>query len=101
MTWRVAVHDIARTLKPLECESSETSAGPTYARLDGATSLALLPAPCGNGAYNYYSYAMLIDNSGKVRPAACSVAASRASRDRSATGTRAPFTPTPARTPTR
>jgi len=40
-----------------------------YARLDAKTSLALLPAPCGNGAYNYYSYALLIDNAGKVRPA--------------------------------
>lgn len=66
---RLSPADIARTLKPLECTDSETSAEPTYARLDAATSLALLPAPCGNGAYNFYSFALLIDNAGKVRDA--------------------------------
>ena len=66
---KLAAADIERTLKPLECEASETSMETSYARLDAKTSLALLPAPCGNGAYNYYSYALLIDNAGKVRPA--------------------------------
>lgn len=61
--------DMKRELKSLECETTETSAEPTYARLDARTTLAILPLPCGNGAYNYFAYALLIDNAGKVRPA--------------------------------
>ncbi len=62
--------DKARELKSLECAGApEWSAEPTYARLDAKTTLALLPWPCGNGAYNLFSYALLIDNNGKVRPA--------------------------------
>lgn len=70
MPLRLTAADIARTLKPLECEANaEQTVETTYARLDANTTLALLPAPCGNGAYNYFSYALLIGNDGKTRPA--------------------------------
>lgn len=70
---RLTAADIDRVIKPLECEASETGAEVAYARLDARTSLALVPAPCGNGAYNYYAYAMLVDNGGKVREASFEV----------------------------
>lgn len=38
-------------------------------RLDVRTTLALVPWPCGNGHYNVWSEAFLIDNSGKARSA--------------------------------
>lgn len=62
--------DIARETLSLRCEPGARS-GPdvTYARLDARTTLALLPFPCENGAYNFFSYALLIDQKGKVRPA--------------------------------
>lgn len=63
--------DIARILKTLECGEPEgtDAALPTYARLDARTSLAMIPWPCGNGAYNYFTYALTVDNAGKATPA--------------------------------
>ena len=67
---RLSAADIARETRSLECKPGQQSGEDiTYARLDGRTTLALLPFPCGNGAYNYFSYALLIDEKGKVRPA--------------------------------
>ena len=46
--------DIDREIKSFECEAGESTAfDPTYVRLDARTTLALVPLPCGNGAYNY------------------------------------------------
>jgi Protein of unknown function (DUF1176) len=71
MPVRLTKADIARATKPLECGADKAFVGePISARLDVRTSLALLPYPCGNGAYNLFSFAFLIDNSGKVRIAA-------------------------------
>ena len=67
--------DIARETKSLHCETYGPSEYPpdiqenTYVRLDAVTTLALLPFPCGNGAYNFFSYALLIDQKGTVTPA--------------------------------
>lgn len=67
---RLSAADIARETRSLECKPGQQSGEDiTYARLDGRTTLALLPFPCGNGAYNYFSYALLIDEKGKARPA--------------------------------
>lgn len=67
---RLSAADKTKTLAPLECQgSSEVSDTPQIARLDARTTLALVPWPCGNGAYNYYANALLIDNAGKARPA--------------------------------
>lgn len=67
---RLGKADIARETRTLECEAADSGNFETlYARLDTQTSLALLPWPCGNGAYNYFAYALLIDQKGKVRAA--------------------------------
>lgn len=66
---KLTAADVRREIRELQCETSETSEQTTYARLDARTTLAILPFPCGNGAYNYFAYALLIDNAGKVRPA--------------------------------
>lgn len=61
---------IDRANKELACEGSDLSLyQPSYVRLDARATLALLPWPCGNGAYNYFAYALLIDQKGKVSPA--------------------------------
>lgn len=58
--------NLASILKSLECEpEAGDDYQPVYARLDAKTTLAIVPHPCGNGAYNYFAYAMLIDNAGK------------------------------------
>lgn len=58
--------NLAAILKPLECEpEAGDDYQPVYARLDARTTLAIVPHPCGNGAYNYFSYAFLVDNAGK------------------------------------
>lgn len=69
---KLTAADLARILKPLECEASREPGDftPVHARLDAKTTLALVPHPCGNGAYNYFAFAMLVDQAGKVRDAA-------------------------------
>lgn len=67
---RLGKADIARETRSLECEAADSGNFETlYARLDARTSLALLPWPCGNGAYNYFAYALLIDQKGNVTAA--------------------------------
>lgn len=67
---RLTKSDIARELAKHECDASEQEDfDPTHVRLDARTTLALLPTPCDNGAYNFFGSALLIDQSGKVRPA--------------------------------
>ena len=53
-------------LKPLECgaEGRNNFKIESY-RLDARSSLALLPWPCGNGAYNYFSNAVIVDEGGR------------------------------------
>ncbi len=60
----------ARETAALACEPGQQSGlDAVTVRLDAATSLALLPFPCENGAYNYFAYALLIAEDGRVRPA--------------------------------
>lgn len=67
---RLTSADVARQTKSLECDAgAQFGMDPVHARLDARTSLALLPFPCGNGAYNYFAYALLIDNAGRIGPA--------------------------------
>lgn len=67
---RLSKADVAREQVAHECEATESEDfAPTHVRLDAATTLALLPTPCDNGAYNFFSSALLIDQNGKVRPA--------------------------------
>jgi Protein of unknown function (DUF1176) len=79
---RLTAADIARQTRSLGCEPGQQSGDDiTYARLDRRTTLALLPFPCANGAYNFFSYALLIDEQGKVRPAAFDLAGGLGSQD--------------------
>jgi hypothetical protein len=67
---KLGAADIARESGPLGCEPGQESGNDiTHVRLDARTTLALFPFPCGNGAYNYFFSALLIDERGKVRPA--------------------------------
>lgn len=67
---RLSRADIAREQVAHECDVSESEDfAPTHVRLDARTTLALLPTPCDNGAYNFFGSALLVDQSGKVRPA--------------------------------
>lgn len=52
-----------------KCDYTSAKVEPEVYRLDAQTSLVTVVHPCGNGAYNYYSSAFLIDEAGKVRPA--------------------------------
>ncbi len=52
-----------------KCDYTSAKVEPEAFRLDAQTSLVTVVHPCGNGAYNYYSSAFLIDEAGKVRPA--------------------------------
>ena len=62
--------DQARLLKPFACEHKDAGDfSPSHIRLDSKTTLALLPFPCGNGAYNYVALALQIDERGRVTPA--------------------------------
>jgi Protein of unknown function (DUF1176) len=40
-----------------------------YHRLDAANTLALVPAPCGTGAYNAHEIAVIVSEDGRARPA--------------------------------
>ena len=65
---RPAKADIARETKLLHCETYAPTERleNTYVRLDATTTLALLNDLCGTNLYNILSYAMLIDQKGKV-----------------------------------
>jgi hypothetical protein len=66
---------VGQVLKPLGCdaEGESTFGPPEHHRLDAATTLALVPWPCMNGAYNLFAYAVLIDQRGHTRPASFEV----------------------------
>lgn len=67
---RLSKADVAREQVAHECDVSESEDfAPTHVRLDARTTLALLPTPCDNGAYNFFGSALLVDQNGKVRPA--------------------------------
>ncbi len=51
------------------CDYATGKVEPEAYRLDARTSLVTVVRPCGNGAYNYFSSAFLIDEAGKVRTA--------------------------------
>lgn len=52
-----------------KCDYASAKVEPEAYRLNARTSLVTVVHPCGNGAYNYFSSAFLIDEAGKVRPA--------------------------------
>lgn len=52
-----------------KCDYSDAKVEPEAYRLDARTSLVTVVHPCGNGAYNYFSSAFLVDETGKARPA--------------------------------
>jgi hypothetical protein len=69
---RLSVARVTQLIGPdnAKCEYSSMKVEPEAYRLDARTSLVTVVHPCGNGAYNYFSSAFLIDESGKVRRAA-------------------------------
>lgn len=63
-----------KLLGDLGCEADgSTDSDPEFVRLDPDHTLALVPWPCGNGAYNYMSEAYLIDEKGAATAAAFDV----------------------------
>jgi hypothetical protein len=52
-----------------KCDYTTSKVDPEAYRLDARTSLVTVVHPCGNGAYNYFSSAFLIDEAGTVRVA--------------------------------
>lgn len=52
-----------------KCDYAIGKVEPEAFRLDARTSLVTVVHPCGNGAYNIFSSAFLVDEAGKVRPA--------------------------------
>lgn len=53
----------------LGCEIDRESLEPDAVRLDAGHSLALVMQPCGNGAYNYFGIALIVDEAGRITPA--------------------------------
>lgn len=51
------------------CEYATGAVRPVSWRLDARHSLVLIDHVCGNGAYNYFSTAMIVDEAGQVTPA--------------------------------
>jgi hypothetical protein len=63
-----------KMLGDLGCEAEDGNAGEIeFVRLDPNHTLALTPWPCGNGAYNYMSEALLVDEKGALIRAAFDV----------------------------
>lgn len=48
------------------CDYAGTNVKPEARRLDARTSLVLVNHPCGNGAYNFFSTAFLVDERGRA-----------------------------------
>lgn len=61
----------ARLIGPdaASCEYATGPVAPKAVRLDVRTSMVLVPHPCGNGAYNYFTSVYLLDERARVRPA--------------------------------
>lgn len=51
------------------CDYSGAPVDPQAHRLDTGHSLVLINHPCGNGAYNYFTTAMIVDETGSATPA--------------------------------
>lgn len=51
------------------CDDPTVELKPEAARLDARHSLVLITHPCGNGAYNAFSTALIVDEAGRVAPA--------------------------------
>jgi hypothetical protein len=58
--------DAAKQLGDISCDYEREALEPEAIRLDGAYSLSLVMQPCGNGAYNYFGIALLVDEKGKA-----------------------------------
>jgi Protein of unknown function (DUF1176) len=67
----LSVARVAQLIGPdnAKCDYSTAKVEPEAFRLDAKTSLVTVVHPCGNGAYNFFSSAFLVDEAGKVRPA--------------------------------
>ncbi len=62
--------DALKQLGDIGCEVDRESLEPEAVRLDAGHSLALVMQPCGNGAYNYFGIALIVDEKGRITPAA-------------------------------
>lgn len=51
------------------CDYAGPPVDPQAHRLDSGHSLVLINHPCGNGAYNYFTTAMIVDETGRATPA--------------------------------
>jgi hypothetical protein len=51
------------------CDYAQRSVRPRAIRLDARHSLALVEHPCGNGAYNVFTSAFIVDEAGRALPA--------------------------------
>lgn len=58
--------DAARQLGDIGCEVDPDALEPDAVRLDAGHSLSLVMQPCGNGAYNYFGVALIVDERGKA-----------------------------------
>lgn len=56
-----------------KCDYASSKVAPAAHRLDAMHSLVLVDHPCGNGAYNYFTSAYILDETGPPRPAAYDV----------------------------
>lgn len=49
-----------------DCDADPATFAPELARLDATHTLVVVPSLCGNGAYNFFSTVLIVDNAGKV-----------------------------------
>jgi len=61
--------EAAKQFGDIGCEIDRDALEPDPVRLDADHSLALVMQPCGNGAYNYFGIALVVDEKGRVTPA--------------------------------
>lgn len=61
--------EAARRLGDISCDYERDALEPEAIRLDAGHSLSLVMQPCGNGAYNYFGIALLVDEKGAAVPA--------------------------------
>lgn len=52
-----------------DCGTPTVDLNPEASRLDATHSLVLVAHPCGNGAYNLFSTALIVDDAGRATPA--------------------------------
>jgi hypothetical protein len=65
----ITTAEAAKQFGDIGCEIDRDALEPDAVRLDAGHSLALVMQPCGNGAYNYFGIALVVDEKGRVTPA--------------------------------